>query len=130
MAKPNIICVDDEREVLAALKKDLAEVSENYLVSDCETAAEAWELLEELHGEGQEISLIICDHIMPGENGVEFLTRLYQDERFRDVKKIMLTGLATHQETIRAINEAHIDVYFEKPWDPELLLEKVNMLIK
>ncbi|KAA3615552.1 MAG: response regulator [Calditrichaeota bacterium] len=129
MAKENIICIDDEREVLAALKKDLEALENEYTISECETAAEAAGLIEELLNDGESIKLIICDHIMPGENGVEFLTRLYADQRFRNVKKVMLTGLATHQETIQAINEAHIDLYLEKPWDAEDLLAKVRVLL-
>ncbi len=128
MAKGNIICVDDEREVLAALKKDLASLENEFIISDCETAGEAWELVEEMLQDGEEISLIICDHIMPGENGVQFLTRLYEDERFRDIKKVLLTGLATHQETIQAINDAHINLYMEKPWEADDLLDKVKLL--
>ena len=129
MAKANIICVDDEREVLAALKKDLESLERDYTISECESAAEAWELLEDLFNEDEKVCLIICDHIMPGENGVQFLTRAYEDERFRDVKKVMLTGLATHQETIQAINDAHIHLYMEKPWDAEALLAKVKLLL-
>lgn len=129
MPKANIICVDDEREVLAALKKDLESLERDYTISECESANEAWELLEELFDADEKVRLIICDHIMPGENGVQFLTRAYEDERFRDVKKVMLTGLATHQETIQAINDAHIHLYMEKPWDAEELLAKVKQLL-
>ncbi len=129
MAKANIICIDDEREVLAALKKDLESLERDYIISECESAAEAWELLEDLFNEDEKVQLIICDHIMPGENGVQFLTRVYEDSRFRSVKKVMLTGLATHQETIQAINEAHIHLYIEKPWDAEELLAKVKLLL-
>ncbi|MCA9734712.1 MAG: response regulator [Deferribacteres bacterium] len=128
MAKGNIICVDDERQVLAALKKDLVSLETDYEISECETAAEAWELLEEFANADEQTDLIICDHIMPGENGVQFLTRMFEDLRFRKVKKILLTGLATHQETIQAINEAHIDLYMEKPWDAEELLNKIKKL--
>ncbi|KAA3659324.1 MAG: response regulator [Calditrichaeota bacterium] len=129
MAKGNIICVDDERQVLAALKKDIVSLEEDYEISECETASEAWDLIEEIHRNSEMVNLIICDHIMPGENGVQFLTRLYKDERFQEIKKILLTGLATHQETIQAINEAHIDLYLEKPWDADDLLNKIKKLL-
>jgi two-component system chemotaxis response regulator CheY len=35
---------------------------------------------------------------------------------FKETRKILLTGQANHADTIRAVNEAHIDNYFEKPW--------------
>ncbi|APF19464.1 response regulator [Caldithrix abyssi] len=116
MEKLQIICVDDQREVLAAVKKDL-EIFEEYCeLHTCETADEAEELFQELKEEQKPVALIICDHIMPGENGIDFFIRLNRDGQLNKTQKMLLTGLATHQETIKAINEANIDFYIEKPW--------------
>ena len=54
---------------------------------------------------------------MPGESGIDFLTRLNKDQRFLYTKKFILTGLANHSDTIQAINEAEINAYLEKPWE-------------
>jgi len=129
MDKLQIICIDDQREVLATLKKDLAYFKPVAEIILCESATEADEVLEELDAEGQPIALLICDHIMPGENGVDFLSRINRDERFLNVRKLLLTGLATQQDTIEAINRAHIDHYIAKPWSKEDLLSSVKTLI-
>ena len=127
--KPKIISVDDQREVLAALEKDLQILSPFFDLFFCESAEEAREVIEEIDGDGDYIPLIICDHIMPGMNGIDFLIDLNQDERFKKVQKMLLTGLATHRDTINAINEADVDFYVEKPWDKETLLNAIKILV-
>jgi len=129
MKKPNIICIDDQREVLAAIKKDLDVFSPAFTINDCESASEADEILNELNTEGEDIALIVCDHIMPGENGIDFLTRVNSDPRFLNTKKFILTGLANHTDTIQAINEAEINAYLEKPWLQEEFISIVKKLI-
>ena len=129
MSKHNIVCIDDQRDVLAAVKRDLEKVAENFEIVECESAKEAEEVLEELYSEGEEVALIICDHIMPGENGIDFLARLNFEARYQKTKKIVLTGLATHQDTIRAINDAKIDIYIEKPWTHDSFSESVKKLL-
>ena len=41
----------------------------------------------------------------------------------------VLTGQATHADTIQAVNDAHIDNYLEKPWDPAVLLTTARKLL-
>ncbi|HES59911.1 MAG: response regulator [Calditrichaceae bacterium] len=129
MKKPKIICIDDQREVLAAIKKDLDMFTPAFNVVDCESAAEADEILNDFADEKEEVAVIICDHIMPGENGIDFLTRLNKDQRFLYTKKFILTGLANHSDTIQAINEAEINAYLEKPWDKEEFVSIVKKLL-
>ena len=89
MSKANIICVDDQREVLSAIKKDLESFSNDYNVVDCESASEADEVITDLINDGEPIALIICDHIMPGENGIDFLARTSNDELISTVKRLL-----------------------------------------
>jgi len=129
MSKANIICVDDQREVLSAIKKDLESFSDNFNIVDCESAGEADEVIEDLLNDGESIALIICDHIMPGENGIDFLAKINNSEKLKNVKKLLLTGLATQQDTIKAVNEAQIDYYLEKPWDSTEFVGAVKKLV-
>ena len=124
-----IIIIDDQKEVLAAVAKDLEVLEDIYNIEECESADEAEELLETLDSEGEYIALIISDHIMPGTTGVEFLIEINEDPRFQPTKKMLLTGLATHQDTINAINNAAIDRYIEKPWSREDLINYAKVLI-
>lgn len=129
MDKPHIIVVDDQRDVLTTVLKDLEGFSDYFKMDECESAEEAKELLDEIDGEGEAAALIVCDHIMPDQNGVDFLIELNNDSRFRHTRKLLLTGLATHKDTITAINAARIDRYIEKPWDKEALIGVVKVLL-
>ncbi len=130
MDKLQIVCVDDQREVLAAVKKDLEIFNPICDITTCESAAEAEEVLQELLETSQPVALIICDHIMPGENGIDFFIRLNRNGQLPHTQKMLLTGLATHQETIKAINEAEIDYYIEKPWIQSDFQQAVKKLLK
>jgi two-component system chemotaxis response regulator CheY len=123
----HIICVDDQREVLAALQNDLSVLP--FVVEGCESAEEAWEVMEDLDASGEFVALIVCDQVMPDKNGVDFLSEVATDDRFLHTRKMLLTGLATHRDTIRAINESNIDMYIEKPWDVESLLDHICRLV-
>lgn len=85
--------------------------------------------MDELDAEGEYVALVVSDHVMPGMTGVELLTEVSKDGRFVHTKKILLTGQATHQDAISAINQARIESYFEKPWQAEVLVSTVRNLI-
>jgi len=129
MEKLNIICLDDQREVLNTLAQNLVVFENQVNIEECESAWEAWEVLEEIDAEGDYAAVIISDHVMPGKNGVEFLTEVKTDGRFPHTRKILLTGLATHQDTISAINQAGIHKYLEKPWKSNELVMNVRRLL-
>ncbi|MCR9367183.1 MULTISPECIES: response regulator [Vibrio diabolicus subgroup] len=129
MEKLNVVCVDDQREVLSAVLQDLEPLHQWLNIEDCESAGEVLELMDELDAEGEMIALIISDHVMPGKTGVELLTEVSQDSRFVRTRKVLLTGQATHTDTINAINSAGIDRYFEKPWQASQLIECVRNLV-
>ena len=124
-----IICVDDQREVLAGVAHDLSILAPYVRIEECESAKEAQSLLDELDVEGRPVALIVCDHIMPELSGVDFLSGLVADRRFPHLKKLLLTGQATHKDTIEAVNNARIDFYIEKPWEPDALVSVCRRLI-
>lgn len=129
MEKLYVICVDDQRDVLASVARDLRPFSGWTIVEECESADEALALVTELEVNEKPLGLIVCDHIMPGTLGVDFLAKVEHSGHFRNVKKILMTGQATHQDTINAINFAKIDAYIEKPWDGEKLREICRRLL-
>lgn len=129
MEKLNVICVDDQREVLSAVIQDLEPLGSWLNIEDCESADEALDLIEELDASGEWIAVVISDHVMPAMTGVELLTKISKDNRFAHSKKVLLTGQATHTDTITAINNAGISHYFEKPWNGQELIDCVRSLV-
>lgn len=129
MEKLNLICVDDQREVLNAVSQDLETLSSWLNIEECESGSEALDLIDELDADGEFVAVVISDHVMPGMTGVELLREMHSDARFRQTKKILLTGQATHSDTIAAINSAGIVRYFEKPWQKADLVNCVRTLV-
>ncbi|MEG4342597.1 adenylate/guanylate cyclase domain-containing protein [Microcoleus sp. A003_D6] len=118
MSQQVIICVDDERTVLRSLKAELQEaVGNDYIIEIAEGGEEALELIEELLDDGDEIPLIISDHIMPEMKGDELLKQAHLISP--KTIKIMLTGQADIGAIAHAINSANLYRYITKPWQAE-----------
>ena len=126
MKKPHIILIDDQTEVLSALMQDLAPFRDRFILDDCESAKEAFELLEELDACDEQTALIMADHIMPNKNGIAFLSDLAENDSLIHVRKVLITGQASHSDTIDAINNASIDHYVSKPW----VVENLHAIVK
>lgn len=124
-----VLCVDDQRDVLSAIADDLTFFENVLQIEECESAQEALALMDELDANGDQVAVILSDQVMPQMSGVDFLMTVMHDSRFLGSKKVLLTGQATHQDTIDAINTARIDAYIEKPWQTENLIHTLKQLL-
>jgi CheY-like chemotaxis protein len=122
MATIYILCVEDEPEVLDAVVRDLAPLEVRFPVEGARSAAEARRVVAQILGEGSRLGLVLCDHIMPEENGVEFLVELQGKPETAKTRKVLLTGQADLEATVKAVNEASLDYYIAKPWTRRDLL--------
>ncbi len=73
MNKFLILCVDDEREVLDSVVQDLDCFEEHFIIEAAESVAEAKSVIEDYRQEAIPLALILCDHIMPEQTGIQFL---------------------------------------------------------
>jgi CheY-like chemotaxis protein len=121
-----IICVEDEHQVLDVLLKDLEEFEDVFPIEIASSADEARELIEEVKELGGKIGLILCDHIMPGDNGVDLLIEMKANEFTKDTRKVLITGQAGLEDTVKAVNRAGLNHYIAKPWDKNELAEVVK----
>lgn len=125
----NIICVDDQQEVLDSVMRDLRPLTTHVRVEEASSVDECLELIDQLDTQGEHVAVVISDQVMPDAKGTDLLARIAADRRFPKTRKVLLTGQATHADTINAINNGHIDNYVEKPWNPEQLLAIVKRLL-
>ena len=124
--KPLILCVEDEPEVRDAVLRDLALFKPVARLEAADNVAEAREVLAASAAAGESVGLILCDHLMPGISGVEFLIELQQDPAYADTRKVLITGQAGLEDTVRAVNEARLHHYIAKPWTAEELQATVR----
>ncbi len=130
MAKPVILTVDDDPEVLQAVARDLRqEYGDRFRILRADSGASALEALEQIKLRNQPVALFLVDQRMPQMSGVEFLEQALS--MFPDAKRALLTAYADTDAAIRAINTTKIDYYLMKPWDPpqERLYPVLNDLL-
>jgi CheY-like chemotaxis protein len=125
-----ILVVEDEPEVRAEVVRDLESFAGTIRVEQADAVADARDAIDEVEQTGDRVGLIVADHRLPGgETGVDLLVSLKEDPATSTTRTILLTGQAGHQDTIRAINDAGLDHYFTKPWNPnELAAVAVRLL--
>lgn len=117
MAKPVIMTVDDDPEVLRAISRDLQkEYGDKFRVLRADSGAAALETLQQVKLRNQSVALFLVDQRMPQMSGVEFLEQAL--ELYPNTKRALLTAYADTDAAIQAINSTQIDYYLMKPWDP------------
>jgi thioredoxin reductase (NADPH) len=117
MKKPIILAVDDDPQVLRAIRQDLrSQYKADYKILSTDNAQEALDSLVELKNKGEEVALFLSDQRMPIMQGVDFLEKAML--LFPLAKKVLLTAYSDTDAAIKAINQVQLDHYLIKPWDP------------
>jgi thioredoxin reductase (NADPH) len=117
MAKPIIMTIDDDPQVLAAVERDLRRryASEHQILA-ADSGLSALETTQALKQRGDEVALFLVDQRMPQMTGIEFLTAALP--LYPDARKVLLTAYADTQVAIEGINSIGLDYYLLKPWTP------------
>jgi thioredoxin reductase (NADPH) len=130
MAKPILLSVDDDSDVLRAIERDLrSEYGAEYRVIGSDSPTGALTLLKQLKVRNDSVALLLADQRMPLMDGVAFLQEAMH--LFPEAKRALLTAYADTSAAISAINQANINYFFLKPWDPptEHLYPQLNDLL-
>jgi len=117
MAKPVLLTVDDDAEVLRAVERDLRrEYGNRFRVLRANSGESALDALRQLKLRNDPVALLLVDQRMPRMSGVEFIERA--NAIYPEAKRALLTAYADTEAAIGAINKARVDYYLMKPWDP------------
>lgn len=108
-----VLCVDDEANILSALKRCLRNAG--YDVLTASSGDQALALLAHMP-----VDLVLSDMRMPGMDGAQLLEQVHT--RWPQVVRLLLTGQADIDATVAAINRGRILRYLRKPWDEAELL--------
>lgn len=124
-----ILIVDDERGIVNALRRSLGRLGFHVLCAESGEAALA--LLGDRGGPGGEGGLpqvVLSDYRMPRMDGVSFLARV--KERWPTIQRVLITGFADLDAIERAVNEAGIYRFVNKPWEELRLLSTVRSAVE
>jgi thioredoxin reductase (NADPH) len=117
MAKPVILTVDDEPEVLNAIERDLRQhYNETYRVMKASSGMQALDTVRQLKQRGVSVAMFLADQRMPEMTGTQFLMEALK--LYPDARRVLLTAYADTDTAITAINSIGLDHYLLKPWEP------------
>jgi thioredoxin reductase (NADPH) len=117
MARPAVLTVDDDPEVLLSIERDLrARYARKYRILRAESGMAALQILKRLLERNEPVALLLVDHRMPQMNGIE--TLLEAIKLYPDAKRVLLTAYADTEAAIKAINDVQLNHYLLKPWHP------------
>lgn len=116
-----ILLVDDEQNVLSALMRELAD--EPYGIVTALSGEEALNLVE-----AKTFKVIVSDERMPGMDGASFLAAARESSPVSI--RMMLTGHASIDAAMRAVNKGEIFKFFTKPWNSHELKQSIKAAIE
>ena len=121
--QPPVILIVDDEEIVTTSLRNLFRLRTDYRTVTYTSPEQA--LTE---SNGYVFDIVISDYLMPGMDGITFLSRFKQVQP--QAIRILLTGYADKENAILAINEVGLYQYVEKPWDNSALLMIVKNAIE
>jgi len=115
--KQTLLLVDDEINLLSALKRALR--GQGYRILTAESAKAAFEVLAQ-----NAVQVILSDSRMPEMNGVEFFERV--KDLYPDTIRIMLSGYTELKAVTDAVNRGAVYKFLTKPWEDDPLREEIR----
>ena len=116
-----VLLVDDDENILRGLTRRL--YKQPYQIHTAKSGEEAEWILKR-----HTVDVVISDEYMPGITGSALLAWIA--EHFPDTIRIMLTGNASLESAIKAINEGRIFQFLQKPCENEQLILSIEKAIE
>ncbi|MEF3280856.1 MAG: response regulator [Elusimicrobiota bacterium] len=122
---PNVMIVDDEKDVLFLLKVLMEK--EGYQVIEASNGLEAYNKLTDPQNPLKP-DIIVLDIMMPEMDGYTFQTKLQQMEEFKNIPIIILTAKGQTKDLFEMASNVYS--FVEKPFDPKNLVNIVKGAIE
>jgi len=117
VARPVILSVDDDPQVLSAIDRDLnRHFKREYRIVKAGSPGEALDVARQLKQRGTAVALFLVDQRMPEMTGMKLLAEVR--ELHPEARRVLLTAYADTGVAIEGINQVGLDHYLMKPWDP------------
>jgi len=117
VAKPVILTVDDDPQVLNSVERDLRQhFRGEYRIVKAGSGSQALQATQELKRRNDPLALFLVDQRMPEMTGTEFLAQAIK--LYPEARKVLLTAYADTEAAIQSINSIGLDHYLMKPWEP------------
>ncbi|HQX72531.1 MAG TPA: two-component regulator propeller domain-containing protein [Chitinophagaceae bacterium] len=118
--KPVILLVEDNKEILAYLNKEL---NTSYTILKATNGSEALDVID-----SNNVQLVITDIMMPVMDGIALCKRIKTDIQYSHIPVIFLTAKNALNAKIEGL-ETGADVYIEKPFAMEFLMAQIRSIL-
>lgn len=117
----HVMIIDDSR----AMRRILRQIVEpqGWRISEAGNGREAWEFIQQ----NTDVELALVDWNMPEMNGIEFIELVRNDDRFVDVRLVMVTTETEPARMAKALMSG-VDEFVMKPFTADGLLEKLALI--
>jgi putative two-component system response regulator len=118
----SVLVIDDDEQIRRLIVRLLKPMG--HTITEAGSAEEAHERLA-----GTSPDLVLVDMQLPGKSGHDVLSEIRADPRTRLIPVVMITGAATHERKLKAI-EAGVTDFIAKPFSAEELVARVRALLE
>ncbi len=118
-----IITIDDSSTMRRIIKNTLQRIGYGSDVLEAEDGKQALDILSQ-----NKVDLIITDWNMPNMDGLTFVKKIRSMSEWDDVPIIMVTTEAAKEDILEAL-KAGVNNYIVKPFTPEVLKEKIEVVM-
>lgn len=115
-----MLVIDNDRQLTAYIKNLFSYLT----VYEAENGAEGWKKVQELVPD-----IIICDIVMDESNGIEVCKKIKSSSSYGHIPVVLLTGCSAADMRLKGV-ECGADDYILKPFDSELVIARVNNILK
>lgn len=115
-----VLVVDDQEEMRTFISEIL---SPKYSVKEAEDGQQALDIMSSTM-----TNIVVCDVVMPGMDGIEFLRRVKSNEKMKHIPVILLSSKASIESQIAGL-EKGAEMYIGKPFHPSFLLAAVDRIL-
>ncbi len=122
-----VLIIDDDPEMIELVQEVLALIPCETVVAH--SGREGLSILRYEIGEGGEVDAILLDVVMPDMDGFRVLEHLKSEERLQEIPVILLTGVGEAKQKARGLRMG-ADDYVTKPFDPQELLARINVVLR
>jgi FixJ family two-component response regulator len=117
MSEETLLLVDDEQDVIDALARTLR--NGGYRMLEATSGTAALDIVQR-----EQVDLLLTDIDMPDMTGLDLLTKVRATHP--QIVRFILTGVASLDSALVAINEGAVHRYLTKPWDTEGLRSAIR----
>lgn len=119
-----ILIVDDESHIRMLLEQTLEDLEEDEV--QILTASDGLSGIQKIVSEKPD--LVFLDVMMPGKSGFEVCQEVKSNQELKDIYIILLTAKGQEADKSRGL-EVGANAFETKPFDPDVILEKVKRVL-